>query len=166
MALIADGQNAQLRGHWAFLAARPGGPDPQALYTVYGGGNDLLAADHAADRDAVAQGAAAAIGGIVADLATAGAAAILVPNLPDIGLTPALRAQGPAAVAAARALTRAYNAALERELARVASRHRAARVHRLDVFARDLAARSSAWVGGNAEARWPMAGTEHHLDRG
>ncbi len=119
-----------------FLAARRRpGLDPQALHVVYGGGNDLLAAGYAANPEAAARSAAAAIGGIVVDLAAAGAVHILVPNLPDIGITPALRALGPAAAAQARSLTRAYNAALERGLASAQAAHPAARVHRLDVFA-------------------------------
>jgi outer membrane lipase/esterase len=117
-----------------FLAVRRGRLDPQALYIVYGGGNDLLAAIHATDRGAVIQDAAAAIGGIVADLASAGAVQVLVPNLPDLGIRPALRALGVAAAAEARMLTRAYNEALEQALDRVEADH-PVRIRRLDVFA-------------------------------
>lgn len=117
-----------------FLAARRGRLDPGTLPIVYGGGNDLLAALYAAERGAVVQAAAAAIGGVAADLAAAGAAQILVPNLPDLGIVPALRALGAAAAAEARALTRAYNGALERALARVEA-DRPVRIRRLDVFA-------------------------------
>ncbi len=133
----AQGGPADLRAQAdAYLAARRrDGLDPQALHVVYAGGNDLLAAGYAADREAMTRSAAAAVGGVVDDLAAAGASRILVPNLPDVGVTPALRALGPAVTAMARALTRAYNAALERELARVEAGHRTVRVHRLDVFA-------------------------------
>jgi cholinesterase len=117
----------------ALLSARRGRLDPAALYVVYGGGNDLLAAGHAADPNAVAKNAAAAIGGVVADLAAAGARRVLVPNLPDIGITPALRALGPTAAAEARELSRAYNGALELALDRVEAAH-PVRVVRLDVF--------------------------------
>jgi outer membrane lipase/esterase len=118
----------------AFLPARRGRLDPAALYVVCGGGNDLLAAAvYGPDGDAVARGAADAIGGIVADLASAGARHILVPNLPDIGITPALRALGPAAAAGARELSRAYNETLELALDRVEADH-PVRIVRLDVF--------------------------------
>lgn len=117
-----------------YLRAHPGGLDSRLLHVVYAGANDLLAAGYAANREAMIHATAAAVGGVVADLAAAGATQILVPNLPDIGLTPALRALGPTLTAAARALTRAYNEALERELAKVEAR-RPVRVHRLDVFA-------------------------------
>jgi cholinesterase len=116
-----------------FLSARRGRADPAALYVVYGGGNDLLAAVYTADGDAVARSAADAIGGVVADLASAGARHVLVPNLPDIGITPALRALGPAAAAEARELSRAYNKALELALGRVEAEH-PVRIARLDVF--------------------------------
>jgi outer membrane lipase/esterase len=117
----------------AFLSGRRGRADPAALYVVYGGGNDLLAAVHGSGGDAVARSAAHAIGGIVADLASAGARHVLVPNLPDIAITPALRALGPAAAAEARELSRAYNETLELALDRVEADH-PARVARLDVF--------------------------------
>jgi outer membrane lipase/esterase len=117
----------------AFLSARQGQLDPTTLYIVYGGGNDLLAAGYAGDGDAVARSAAAAIGGIVSDLAAAGAARILVPNLPDIGITPALRALGPAAAAEARELSLAYNEVLELALDKAEADH-PVRVVRLDVF--------------------------------
>jgi outer membrane lipase/esterase len=143
----------------ALLAARHGGFDPQALYVVYGGGNDLLAAGHAPDQDdTLVRATATAIGGIVADLGAAGASDILVPNLPDIGLTPALRAAGPAAQAAARALTRAYNAALEAELARVAAGHRSMHVHRLDVFALAERVVADPAAAGFRDIRQPCLG--------
>jgi cholinesterase len=150
-----DGLRAQAD---RFLAARRGGLDPRALYIVYGGGNDLLAAGGAPDQPALVRAAATAVSGIVADLAAAGASDILVPNLPDIGLTPALRAAGPAAQAAARALTRAYNAALEAELARVAAGHRSARVHRLDVFALAERVVADPAAAGFRDIRQPCRG--------
>jgi phospholipase/lecithinase/hemolysin len=117
-------------------AARGGALDPAALHVVWGGGNDLLAAAMAPDPLRAVEAAAAAVGGVVDDLAAAGAGLLLVPNLPDVGLTPALRAFGPAIAAAARRLTRAYDAALEAALAGVEARRRpGAPILRLDVWA-------------------------------
>jgi outer membrane lipase/esterase len=117
----------------AFLADCGGSLDRNALYIVYGGGNDLLAAALAPDRDAVARNAATALARAVDDLAAAGARRILVPNLPDIGIAPLVRAQGAAWAAEARRLTRAFNMTLQRALARVETA-RAATILRLDVF--------------------------------
>jgi outer membrane lipase/esterase len=51
--------------------------------------------------------AVAALQGIVRDLAARGARDILVPNLPDVGITPAIRGQGRQAVEDAAQLTTA-----------------------------------------------------------
>lgn len=129
------GAPGALRGQVdAFLAA--GGPslDGEALYVVFGGGNDLLAAAADPDRETQALRAAEALGGIADDLAAAGAVHLLVPNLPDIGHTPAVRAGGPVWMEAARRLVRVFNAALEQALKRVETARRI-RIHRLDVFA-------------------------------
>ena len=119
----------------AFLQALPGGHfDPDALYVVYGGGNDLLAAEHAPDRGLLVEHAVGAIGSIVEDLAAVGAKNILVPNLPDIGRTPALRQRGPELAAEGRRLSQAFDAALERRLRQIEA-ERKVRIHRLDVYA-------------------------------
>ncbi|MEM7082721.1 MAG: SGNH/GDSL hydrolase family protein [Pseudomonadota bacterium] len=57
-----------------------GSADSNALYVVFGGGNDV--------RDNDAGSSAASIAQIITDLAAAGATNFFVPNLPDIGLTP------------------------------------------------------------------------------
>lgn len=97
----------------SYLAANGGSADPDALYTVWGGANDLFAITNAgADPTTTISGAVAAEVGIVQTLETAGARYILVPTVPDLGVTPAFRAQGPAAQAAATALTQTYNQSL------------------------------------------------------
>ena len=97
-----------------YLAANGGQADPDALYTVWGGANDLfaVAASPPAQAPAIIGGAVAAQVGIVASLQAAGARYILVPTIPDLGLTPAQRAQGPAAQAAGTQLAATYNSAL------------------------------------------------------
>jgi outer membrane lipase/esterase len=120
----------------AFLAQRSEGPDPEALHVVYGGGNDVLALLGSAgpDGEARAHEAALALARLVDAMATAGAVRLLVPNLPDVGLAPAVHFQGPAARAEARRLTLAFNAALEPALAALERRH-GIEIVRLDVFA-------------------------------
>ena len=133
-ARAAGGPNelrAQVR---AYLAERRGMADPGVLHVVWAGGNDLLAAGLAANPDAAGPGAAAAVGEAVAALAQAGARTLLVPNLPDVGMTPALQTFGPAEAAAARRRTYAYDDALARALDRVEARQPVA-ILRLDVRA-------------------------------
>ncbi|MEN1929545.1 autotransporter domain-containing protein [Luteimonas sp. MJ250] len=97
----------------AYLAANGGRADPDALYTVWGGANDLFAvAADPANAQAIIGGAVAAQVGIIGSLQAAGARYVLVPNIPDLGLTPAQIAQGPGAQAQATALSTMYNEAL------------------------------------------------------
>ena len=101
-----------------YLAANGGRADPDALYTVWGGANDLFAvAADPANAAAIIGGAVAAQVGIVGSLQAAGARYVLVPTIPDIGLTPAQIAQGPGAQAQATALATMYNNALFNALA-------------------------------------------------
>ncbi|MEM6639779.1 MAG: SGNH/GDSL hydrolase family protein [Pseudomonadota bacterium] len=57
-----------------------GAADPNALYTVFGGGNDVRANDIAGSVNEVRS--------IIENLAAAGATNFFVPTLPDIGMTP------------------------------------------------------------------------------
>ena len=65
-----------------YLAARP--IDPNALYVVWGGGNDLFNDDSAANVTATAARATA----LMRRLALAGAKYIMVPNVPPLGVIP------------------------------------------------------------------------------
>jgi phospholipase/lecithinase/hemolysin len=65
-----------------YLAARP--IDPNALYVVWGGGNDLFNDDSAANVTATAARATA----LMRRLAIAGAKYIMVPNVPPLGVIP------------------------------------------------------------------------------
>lgn len=101
-----------------YLAGTAGVADPDALYTVWGGANDLFAAASApTSAQALVGGAVAAQAGIVGSLQAAGARYVLVPNIPDLGLTPSFRAQGQAAAAQGTALAAGYNQALFATLA-------------------------------------------------
>lgn len=70
-----------------YLAHTSGVADPSALYSVFGGGNDVRLGNPAF--------AAANVATIVADLYAAGARNFIVPNLPDVGLTPEATEGGP-----------------------------------------------------------------------
>ena len=129
----SHGRPTDIRGQLhAFMTSAQGPPDPDALFIVYGGANDLLAAG-CNGRDRVAKTAAAAIAATVSDLAAAGARSILVPNLPDISASPMVRMQGSACAAQARRMTRSFNAALKRELRAVGRRYDS-RIVQLDAF--------------------------------
>jgi phospholipase/lecithinase/hemolysin len=85
-------------------------PDPNALYIVFGGGNDVRSALRLADPAPALAKAALSIRSMIEHLAAHGAVNFLVPNVPNRGLTPAARKRG--TVAAEEALTRAYDGAL------------------------------------------------------
>lgn len=101
----------------SYLTANGGRADPGALYTVWGGANDLFAIAAGAPAQATLGAAVGAQVGIVGSLTNAGARYILVPTVPDMGLTPAARAQGPAAQAQFTTLAATYNTALFNGLA-------------------------------------------------
>ena len=97
----------------SYLATNGGKADPDALFTVYGGANDIFTITNGGANPLVVL--PATIAGEVANvqtLTTAGARYILVPNLPDIGATPAFRAQGALAQATGTALSSQYNTGL------------------------------------------------------
>ena len=97
----------------SYLSANGGRADRNALYTVWGGANDLFAITNAgAPAQPTISAAVTAQIGIVGQLQSAGARYILVPTIPDLGSTPAFRAQGPAAQGQGTALTSAFNSAL------------------------------------------------------
>ncbi|MCW0459043.1 Esterase EstA [Xanthomonas sacchari] len=95
-----------------YLAANGGKADPNALYSVWGGANDLFAIAGGAPTQATIGNAVTAEVGIVASLQNAGARYVMVNNLPDVGITPRFRAGGAAAMAQGTALATAYNTAL------------------------------------------------------
>jgi phospholipase/lecithinase/hemolysin len=93
--------------------------DPNAVYVVWGAANDFIHPNATAISPACAAAAIPAvcqavtnIAASVATLAAMGAHHILVPNLPDLGLTPSAITAGLATVAGAHAVSVAYDAAL------------------------------------------------------
>jgi len=96
----------------AYLAANGGHADPNALYTVWGGANDLFFHLNGLTTQAQFLGAAGTEVGLVGTLTNAGARYILVPTMPDVGMTPFGLSQGPAGSAGISALVDGYNQTL------------------------------------------------------
>ncbi|NMG00644.1 autotransporter domain-containing protein [Aromatoleum toluolicum] len=97
----------------AYLASTGGRADPGALYSVWGGANDLFQAletstNPLGDIVTAASDQVAAIGALKA----AGARYILVSTLPDVGATPFGASVGPVNAAGITALSSAYNQVL------------------------------------------------------
>jgi len=96
-----------------------------ALYVVAGGGNNARAAlaaiaggaDPVTTITATATAFATDIGAIVDALQSKGASNLIVWNVPDVGLAPALAAAGPVAAALGTALARSMNDALTLRIA-------------------------------------------------
>jgi outer membrane lipase/esterase len=103
----------------------PASAPTNALYVVAGGGNNARAAmtaiaggaDPAATIVATAGQFAADVGSIVDTLQAKGAQNIVVWDAPNLGLSPAITANGPAAASLATTLTQSMNAALVDRLA-------------------------------------------------
>lgn len=92
----------------SYLGTTGGRADPHALYTVWGGPNDLFAAvANPSQTPAIIGQAVTSQVAVVAGLKQAGAEYILVPNIPDLGRTPSFLNN-----AGATQLAATYNAAL------------------------------------------------------
>ena len=97
--------------------------DPNGLYVLWIGSNDMGDVLTGKNPVSVANGVGAAIANTlgdlttsIADLAGMGAKHFLIPNLPNLGLTPDVLALPPAVGAQVTGLTQAYNAALDSAL--------------------------------------------------
>jgi outer membrane lipase/esterase len=89
-----------------YLTSKGGSADPDALYVISGGMNDLFAIVNAgADPTLTMQAATAGMTDSVSALTVGGARYIVVANVQDLGLTPALRATGPASAATVTVLS-------------------------------------------------------------
>jgi len=103
-----------------FLTRGGGKADPNALYAIWAGANDVIQTLGAASAGAITsdqasaaiQGAAGAEIQQIARLQAAGARYIVVFGLPNIGATPGLRAAGATASAGATQLAQGFNLAL------------------------------------------------------
>jgi outer membrane lipase/esterase len=96
---------------------------PEATYAIWIGANDLsealgaLAIDRTgATSQAIVAEAVGSVATSIQSLWLSGARTFLVLNIPNLALTPAVRAAGPAAIAGATFLTNGYNAGLNQTL--------------------------------------------------
>ena len=96
----------------AYLAGNGGKADPNALFTVWGGANDLFFHLGGATTQAQFLGTAGEQVGLVSTLQAAGAQYVMVATMPDVGLTPFGLSQGAAGSAGISALSAGYNQAL------------------------------------------------------
>ncbi|MGI8746386.1 MAG: S8 family serine peptidase [Bryobacteraceae bacterium] len=109
------GMQVELAGTQGLLTPSLAG----GLFVVWGGPNDFLAPSPLdTTPQAVISRAVGDLVGIMTTLESLGARHILVPGMPDLGLTPYFKSLGPAAAAQASALTDAFNSALQSSLPR------------------------------------------------
>jgi phospholipase/lecithinase/hemolysin len=108
----------------AFLASVRRADDPNGLYVVWSGSNDLSDALTALlflrqdPAPAIAK-AVLAIRNAITAFQTAGARTVLVLNIPDLGVVPSVTQAGPAVAALATRLSQQFNAALDATLASI-----------------------------------------------
>ena len=134
-----DGNNLNLPTQVASYLERTGGTaSPSALYVIAIGSSDvrdaLFAYSRGQDGGAIMGAALAAIRQAITSLSAAGARTFIVWNVPDIGLTPALRIAGPVASQGATNLSFGFNAQLNGILGQVASGLPAIRIVPFDAF--------------------------------
>ena len=135
-----DGSNFNLTLQVTTFLQRAGGvASPQALYVIEMGSNDI--------RDAFASYVSGGNGGLILTAAirsiatnsqrlyVAGARNFLVWAPPNVGLTPAVRSLGPAAVAGITNVTLAFNAGLTGVLTQLEAALQGVTFTRLDAFA-------------------------------
>lgn len=108
-----------------YLGASGGKADPNALYQVWGGANDIFyLTGTSTDANVLAAGTAAAAQaevGMLGQLQAAGARYVVVYNLPDVGKTPASAVGGPAAQAGGTQLALVYNGILSTGISQLSS---------------------------------------------
>jgi cholinesterase len=108
-------------------------PSGCTLYIVWGGANDIFAALGQTDAVAELDAAAMSLKAILADLITHGAIDLLVPNVPDVGITPEVRAQGRETIEEGGKLTDHFNRAVNQGIADLATSSSSIRFYRFDV---------------------------------
>ena len=118
----------------AYLAKSGGAADPNALYTVFIGGNDVRTAAHQGSTAFVTQGVSTELAQINT-LIGAGAKNLLVVNVPDVGLIPEFTTFSPAGQAAtATQDSLAYNAALAAGVAGITTANSGDNIKLFDLF--------------------------------
>ncbi len=134
------GAQTLLQQRDAYLASLGGGSaNASALYVVWAGANNLadiltqLAANPGYDPSADLAGAVGDLASVVTSLVVAGAHSIVVPNIPDLGLVPAVTGGG-APNPGASYLTGIFNQALSTALDQIDALFPAVDLIRIDTF--------------------------------
>jgi phospholipase/lecithinase/hemolysin len=103
-----------------YLSSHAGTADPDALYAIMIGGNDIRDAIAAFQVDPsgatsaqILQSAVTSVANNIQSLAVAGARHFLISNAPNLALVPAVTRQGPLAEFVAQMLSTQYNGGLE-----------------------------------------------------
>ena len=138
-----------------YLGVTGGTADPNALYVIMGGGNDINdAGGNPATAAANIMAAANAVNDMVNALYFAGARNVLVGNLPDIGLTPRAIAGGPEMVGGATMLSQLFNTTLSGLLAITEAARSGLDIDLLDMYAllNDAVGNPSAYGFSNVTA--------------
>jgi len=110
-------------------------PSGRTLYVIWGGGNDVLAAIGEPDALSKVTAAAASLKNVLAELIAHGASDLLVPNLPDVSVTPEVQAHGTKAISEGRRLSFDFNKVVEQGLNDVVHSSTSLKLYRLDVAA-------------------------------
>lgn len=110
-----------------YLSSFSGGVSNDALHVVWGGANDFLTPDSPVS-------AAQNIAGYVNLLASGGADYILVPNIPNLGMTPFVQLQGADAISAAEGFSVSFNNELALQLSGMAALFPATHIAQFDTF--------------------------------
>lgn len=124
----------------AAFRAQPGGADGSALYVVWGGSNNLQDIIQGKTADVLGN-PIPNLGQTVGDIASAilglyaeGGRTFLIPNAPDLSLTPRIRAFGAVAQGIAHNLSVAFNAALSLALDQLESAYSGLDIIPFDTF--------------------------------
>jgi cholinesterase len=110
-------------------------PSGRTLYVIWGGGNDVLAAIGEPEALSKVNAAAASLKDVLAELIANDASDLLVPNLPDVSLTPEVQAHGTKAITEGRSLSLDFNKAVEQGLNDLVQSSTSFSFYRLDVAA-------------------------------
>ncbi|MBV8037024.1 SGNH/GDSL hydrolase family protein [Roseateles sp.] len=129
----ASGQSAGVLNQYASYTSGKGagGADANALYIVWGGGNDARDLVGKANPLSAIQSAIGSLSGVLTGLLNSGATTLLVPNLPDLGRIPEFRTGANAS--SASQVSKLWNDTLLTMLDEINS-HTTASIYFLDVF--------------------------------